>query len=540
MIGVVANRNDQWAVEEFFELFKTPWEWAVKGRRYSVVLSTAGFADELETQLVLAYASTGHPPGNEATVPFDTIVGPVIVAWQDFTFPIYGPTSIFRSSATRSILRCGDRPLECHQESGGRAVRRIGYDLFAEVRYLLEEGQPASHAATPTLELHIARLRSLLLESGVSFVEIPPSPDGHDFICCLTHDVDFFGIRRHTFDRTLAGFLARASVGTLINLVCRKKRVGEAVQNWVALLSLPFVYLGLARDFWHPFQDYARIEHGRPSTFFVVPFKGRPGVSPMGTIDSKRAVPYQLSEIADDLDAALATGKELGVHGIDAWRDAHAGANELRELTSATGQRTAGIRMHWLYLNTASPKPLEAAGFDYDSTWGYNDAVGYRAGTSQVFRLPGTAGLMELPMTIMDSAMFYNDRMGLDERGASSVCSQILENARRFGGALVLNWHCRSLAPERLWGRFYEHLLRRVGEDHRAWFATAAQAVGWFRWRRSIRFTRDARTSAITIVAPARASSWPAALIRVNRGPVPEPASEEFSFDGREPLSLVL
>ena len=29
---------------------------------------------------------------------------------------------------------------------------------------------------------------------------------------------------------------------------------------------------------------------------------------------------------------------------------------------------------------------LDEAGFEYDSTVGYNDAVGYRAGTSQVFR----------------------------------------------------------------------------------------------------------------------------------------------------------
>ena len=60
---------------------------------------------------------------------------------------------------------------------------------------------------TPTLELHIALLRHLLLQSGVSFVEIPPRPGDYDFICCLTHDVDFFGIRRHKWDRTLAGFV---------------------------------------------------------------------------------------------------------------------------------------------------------------------------------------------------------------------------------------------------------------------------------------------------------------------------------------------
>ena len=46
----------------------------------------------------------------------------------------------------------------------------------------------------------------------------------------------------------------------------------------MALLSLPLVFLGLVPDFWRPFDDYARVEEGTRSTFFLVPFKGRPGV----------------------------------------------------------------------------------------------------------------------------------------------------------------------------------------------------------------------------------------------------------------------
>ena len=32
---------------------------------------------------------------------------------------------------------------------------------------------------------------------------------------------------------------------------------------------------------------------------------------------------------------------------------------------------------------------LEKAGFSYDSTVGYNETIGYRAGTAQVFKHPG-------------------------------------------------------------------------------------------------------------------------------------------------------
>ena len=146
------------------------------------------------------------------------------------------------------------------------------------------------------------------------------------------------------------------------------------------------------------------------STLFLVPFKAGIGV-PDGTVHSTRAVPYGMSDIREEMSQAASRGSELAVHGIDAWRDADAGRREMKELTSTTGRQPAGVRMHWLYFATESPRRLEAAGFNYDSTWGYNDAVGYRPGTSQVFRLPETKALMELPLSIMDSALFYPTRM---------------------------------------------------------------------------------------------------------------------------------
>src|SRR5262249_19742578 len=149
------------------------------------------------------------------------------------------------------------------------------------------------------------------------------------------------------------------------------------------------------------FEDYHSVDRRLPSTFFVIPFKGQAGVAPNNTVDATRAAAYQASDIRTEIMDAVATGSELAVHGIDAWRDADAGRSEMGELTRVTGQVTAGVRMHWLYFAGDSPKRLEEAGFDYDSTWAYNDAVGFRAGTSQVFQWPGTDGLMELPLVIM-------------------------------------------------------------------------------------------------------------------------------------------
>jgi hypothetical protein len=515
VIGVAIDRNDLAIAEEFFELFKTPWEPAVPGRRYPAIISTNGRIEDVDSDVLLLFGAKEHAFDITADVAVEVLSGPVEIGADGQRFPIYGDLARFGAASDSATLTSGGKAIEYRRSCGKRTIWRVGYNLFSEARYLLRVGQPATFAEMPTFEHHIEVLRRVLVASGVPFVEVPPRPAGFEFACCLTHDVDFFGIRRHAFDRTLAGFIARASVGSLADFVRGRRPFLELVRNWAALVRLPAVFTRMASDFWHPFADYALADAGLPSTFFLVPFKGRPGMSPQGGVRPSRAVPYEISDIADDVKGVAERGSELAVHGIDAWCDADAGRAERAQLTSVTGQRRAGVRMHWLYFNQDSPRKLETAGFDYDSTYGYNDAVGYRAGTSQVFRIPGTR-LMELPLSIMDSAMFFSDRMALSRDDARERCQRILTNARRFGGTVVINWHDRSLVPERQWGRPYADLLGAVRDGNRAWFCTGTQAVDWFDWRRSMKFACDERGD-VSIVSPVCDPSLPAAQMTICR-----------------------
>ena len=48
-------------------------------------------------------------------------------------------------------------------------------------------------------------------------------------------------------------------------------------KNWAAAFKLPFVHLGLAKDFWREFDDrYLELEEGLHSTFFVIPRRTMP------------------------------------------------------------------------------------------------------------------------------------------------------------------------------------------------------------------------------------------------------------------------
>src|SRR5262249_4991045 len=157
---------------------------------------------------------------------------------------------------------------------------------------LLTTGQPARNAGIATLERHIEFLRELIVRAGLPLVEVPPAPQGHRFTVVLTHDLDHPSIRLHRLDHTVIGFLYRAVIGSLLRLWRGRSGLGTLWRNWMAVLRLPLIHLGLATDIWRQLDRYLDIERGLGSTFFVIPVKGYPGRSPNGQAPRRRASAY--------------------------------------------------------------------------------------------------------------------------------------------------------------------------------------------------------------------------------------------------------
>jgi hypothetical protein len=549
LLAVACPRAQRPAAAELFELFKIPWAFA----------DAADAAEPSGIAVTLVSASmTGMVPPAPVMIccgPEESSLDAVLqvtrrplpsgtfVTCRGERFPVYTPMAAFETDRADVALKTDDGLTAGFvARLATTTVVRLGYDLFAEVDHLLRTGQPTVHAMSPTLDSQIGALRSVLLAQGVPVVEIPPAPAGHPFIACLSHDIDFIGIRHHRFDRSFFGFVLRA----IRSLVPARGRNGrKARKNLTALLSLPAVHLRLARDFWNPMDRYVPAESGLPSTYYFVPFADRPGRSVPAGRGSMRAVRYDVDDYADNLRDLERGCSEVGVHGIDAWCDVESGANERAVVNGITGRDDLGIRMHWLYFSEGSPRLLEEAGYTYDSTLGFNDAIGYRNGTAQVFRPHGATELLELPLHIQDTAMLFPARMHLSERAALTACESLVTNAVRTGGVLTINWHDRSLAPERNWDALYADLLGLLRAAN-PWFARGRDAVAWFRQRRAIRFKNvDIHPDKVVVTFegdwPKRqgrdAAALPPMLVRVHR---PTQPSVDAPLRGPEMLTLDL
>lgn len=488
MIGVIAGKAETDTVKEFFELFKTPWEFYRNNQSYDIILSTKNDLSEVDAKLVIIYSSGKTQWDESSGMIIKSSYQNAAVTDDRNDIPIYGKLSTFEPLGLPLIkLKENSQAVGQLIENTMTVFVRIGFDLFKEVQCLLKDGQPPDKAQVPTLDIHISLLRDWILAAGLPVVEIPPVPVGYNFLACLTHDVDFIGIRQHKFDHTMWGFLYRALVVSLSKTLKGIMPLKNLLRNWKAALSLPLVHLGLVKDFWDNFGAYSELEKDFKSTFFIIPFKNKIGENVCLENPKRRATRYDITDIREPLQKLLRDGFEVGLHGIDAWHNPDSAAEEFKQIVNETGASRIGVRMHWLCFDDFSPEIIDDAGFFYDSSFGYNETIGYRGGTSQAFRPPGTSNLLELPLHIQDMALFAPGLTNMSEAEAWEACERIITHASNFGGVLTMLWHMRSIAPERLWDDFYKRLLGILRENG-AWFATASQVVDWFKSRREVTF----------------------------------------------------
>jgi hypothetical protein len=488
LIGVLASDGQRLVAREFFELFKTHWEFYASDRDYDVLLCSQNNIPRTKAKLIISFVCDINQFNHGQGIRVRNEYRKGSARGAGFEFPIYGNVFSLEGSGKALLWLKGSTEtvgLETHTTGGKRIY--LGFDFFKEIAFLLSQGQPKENSQIPAIEIHISVLRNLIISAGVAVVEVPPVPAGYDFIACLTHDVDFAGIRSHRFDHTMFGFLFRASVGSILGFLKGKLSFEKLMRNWKAVLSLPLVYAGFLKDFWYQIDKYIEVEKETKSTFFLIPFKNRPGDNIPKDSVKRRATNYDVSDIREVARTLMGQGFEIGVHGIDAWHNIEKSQQELNRIIEFCQGPEIGIRIHWLCFNNDSYRILEESGFTYDSTFGYNDAVGYRAGTAQVFKPLKAKRLLEFPLHIQDSTLFFPRRMNLSEERALELCEILIKNAKSFGGVLTILWHDRSFAPERLWGDFYLNLLNEI-KKYKVWFATAGEIVSWFRRRRGIMF----------------------------------------------------
>lgn len=154
---------------------------------------------------------------------------------------------------------------------------------------------------------------------------------------------------------------------------------------------------------------------------------------------------------------------EIGLHGSPASAfDADILAEELQTLRDM-GFDPQGYRTHYLHFDyQKSFSILEEAGIKYDSTLGYWENLGFRAGISFPFYPFNIAEnrpfrVLEIPLIVMDTTLFSKKAMNVSVVEASRSLKRLIDLAEKYQSHLSLLWHNTTFDPVDypLWGGLY-------------------------------------------------------------------------------------
>jgi len=137
MIGVIANRTDHGVIREFFELFKTPWEFYRDDGQYDVLLCAGDDVQWQDTpaKLVVVYAGQKIPLDEKEPVGITGQRKNVILSYKQSRFPIYGNSITFQGKGISIVIDEASQQTAAYINKSGRIpLARIGYDIYQYLR----------------------------------------------------------------------------------------------------------------------------------------------------------------------------------------------------------------------------------------------------------------------------------------------------------------------------------------------------------------------------------------------------------------------
>lgn len=421
----------------------------------------------------------------------------------DEILPILGKCTPPGFSAGDPLFSCADTggkrwPAVTEFRRAGGASIRVHFDLIASAFFFLsrleEQHTPdrdrherfpsaaawavrEGFADRPIVNEYLTLLRMLLVrlatQSGVPLVFKGFWPNGKEVAVCLTHDVDVLsGWFLYTLVR-LAELLRKGHWGAAFQMF--RQSLGKIFQPLYPLQIL----VEMAQ------QEKARNIHS--SYYFL---SGTP--SWRGFLKSDITYNNRAEPIAAVLRDLSAQGFEVGLHGsYDSFQNAAQLVEEKRRLEEIAGQPVIGIRQH--FLRFAAPdtwRVQEKAGFFYDTTLGFAEQPGFRAGFGFPFypydlKQDEPIPLLELPLVLMDRS--YSKYQTASNAALMDSLDGFLKVLKKPGGLLTLLWHTH-MADE--FGFFdypqlYQRILDRVLEEE-CYVASGRDIYTWWEARRKV------------------------------------------------------
>jgi hypothetical protein len=320
----------------------------------------------------------------------------------------------------------------------------------------------------------VSEVSSAIGEAGVT--PAPVWPGGARFFVVLTHDIDT------PWRWTRSGLRGAAS---RLRHAVAEGRVADAAVEASGLALAPLHRVRGTDPNWC-FEHVAGLEarRGYASTSYVLAAHRDPHDGARPELYARRR-PELVRELSH-------LGGEVGLHASYLSGDDEALLRaERHDLELLLGKPVRGMRFHYLRMRMHEVVGrLDRLGVDYDTTLGFSDRPGARAGFSFPFRpwdhqTGRPARFLELPLLLMDATLAEERYLGLSAAAARPAVDAVLDQLAAIGGGASVLWHNDRFdrVYGRGWGGLYEHLLDGIGARGGT-AGTAAALCDWWRAER--------------------------------------------------------
>ncbi|MEE6246288.1 MAG: polysaccharide deacetylase family protein [Thermoproteota archaeon] len=272
-------------------------------------------------------------------------------------------------------------------------------------------------------ELHVLELKELMKEKNTPLIIKKRWPFGKKFAVAITHDADRISVDKEHFNKVKDRFTE------------------ETIKDFLS---------GKKDPYWN-IENMAEIEKefGFKSSFYLLLSDYR--------IDEKLQVLKKLKE----------EGWEIGLHGgFDTHNNKNELLKQLKLFNDYFGNKPDGIRQHYLKFDPENTwEIMNGLDLKYDTTWGYNESPGFKAGISTPFHPPSSDwicfNILEIPLILMDTSLW--GYMNLEEEQGLELIKDIINTVQKTGGLFTILWHQEALLMKK--GRIYRRILEMLSKQ---------------------------------------------------------------------------
>ncbi len=267
------------------------------------------------------------------------------------------------------------------------------------------------------------------------------------FAVCLTHDVDDIYV---PFSHNILSSL----------YLMKGLEIGKIIKYWNDRNRKE------KSPYWN-FKDIMKLEEqydARSSFYFIA------------TGEDIRRFRYNIEDLENELSSIIDNGWEVGLHG--GYYSYNSLDNIIREknrIEKILNKKLIGYRNHYLMFDIPDTwKLLDKAGFKYDTTFGYNNKIGFKNGMCHPFKPfdlenKKEINITEIPLNIMDTT-FFNSYFAF-KNNILEVWIRIknlIDNTEKYNGVVTILWHNYVFSSpfRRDWAKLYDKILNYCYEKN--------------------------------------------------------------------------